>query len=451
MSQRKLIVSLTIAILLAITAGVSQASLSRMEGMGLDVPLLSQFTDDYANIYTYPTSVVRQNNLVLAELGTNSFNDGEINEVSTDEQSYTVIRNFPRLGSIAFQMAQSQTDVLDGSSNLNNEQLDLIWGRGFSNLDFAVRLDVTNSSLEFDDTVTGNPTTGFEYHGASFFDLNQSIFGPTSPYPFGGAFAPDLIVDNPSDVELNTYGITPSIALHFGDDDRFEAAATYRRFTLDRSTTPATETFEDGGNASYSIFARAILHRGGTHTWYPAAWYVNNDLSWEVGGVLANPVAADETYKHYGVGISDNMRVNDNNLLLWGVMIAQNKHEYERTDQNVGGVATDFASAEDKTTVLPLVFAALETEATSWLKIRIGASRGHLVDRVETTDFGTPAENTVTKARTSDFNLGIGTGIRWNNLDIDMTLNQQFPLSGGYILSGNEETPFNRVSATYHF
>jgi hypothetical protein len=45
MSQRKLIVSLTIAILLAVTAGVSQASLSRMEGMGLDVPLLSQFPD----------------------------------------------------------------------------------------------------------------------------------------------------------------------------------------------------------------------------------------------------------------------------------------------------------------------------------------------------------------------------------------------------------------------
>ena len=47
--------------------------------------------------------------------------------------------------------------------------------------------------------------------------------------------------------------------------------------------------------------------------------------------------------------------------------------------------------------------------------------------------------------------LSIGTGIRWNNLDIDMTLNDQFPLSGGYILSGNQAAPFNRVSATYHF
>ncbi|HEU4765628.1 MAG TPA: hypothetical protein VFT93_08275, partial [Candidatus Eisenbacteria bacterium] len=136
MSQRKLIVSLTIAILLAVSAGVSQASLSRMEGMGLDVPLLSQFTDDYANIYTYPTSVVRQNNLVLAELGNNP-NDGDVNPVDVTDQSYTVVRNFPRLGAIAFQMAQSQTDVLDASSSLNNQQLDMIWGRAFSNLDFA--------------------------------------------------------------------------------------------------------------------------------------------------------------------------------------------------------------------------------------------------------------------------------------------------------------------------
>src|SRR5512142_82932 len=93
MSQRKLIVSLTIALLLALTAGVSQASLSRMEGMALDVPLLSQYTDDYANIYTYPTSVVRQNNLVLAEVGQNP-NSGDVNPVDVTDQSFTVIRNF---------------------------------------------------------------------------------------------------------------------------------------------------------------------------------------------------------------------------------------------------------------------------------------------------------------------------------------------------------------------
>jgi len=435
MSQRKLIVSLTIAILLAVTAGVSQASLSRMEGMGLDVPLLSQFTDDYANIYTYPTSVVRQNNLVLAELGNNPA--GTTNEVPVFDQSYTVIRNFPRLGAIAFQMAQSQNDVLNASSNLNNEQLDIIWGRAFSQFDFAVRLDITNSSYEYSD----NTPATFEARGVDFsFD----------PYPFGLAFFEDAIVG--TGVEINTYGITPSIALHFGEDDRFEAAATYRRFTLERTEGPAVgEHWEDGGNASYAVFARGILHRGGTHTWYPAFWYVNDDLSWEVSGVTATPRSADETYRTYGVGISDNMRVNDNNLLLWGVTVGQAKHKYERTDTNDGVASGATRDLEEKVTMAPLVFAALETEATSWLKVRIGASRAHQMERNEFTDFGAPSFSSTEKIRTSEFRFGIGTGIRWNNLDIDMTLNQQFPLSGGWILSGNEETPFNRVSATYHF
>jgi len=70
MFQRKLMAVLSLAAVVALT-GESQASLSRVEGMGLSVPTLSQFTDDYVNIYYYPASVVRQNNLVLAELGNN--------------------------------------------------------------------------------------------------------------------------------------------------------------------------------------------------------------------------------------------------------------------------------------------------------------------------------------------------------------------------------------------
>jgi hypothetical protein len=435
MSQRKLIAFLSVVALLAFTAGTSQASVSRVEGMGLDVPLLSQFTDDYANIYWYPTSVVRQNNLVLAEVGNNPA--GDTNPVDVEDQSYTVVRNFPRLGAIAFQMAQSQNDVLTASDNLNNEQLDIIWGRAFSSFDFAIRLDITNSSYEYAD----NTPATFEARG---FDATFD------PYPFGAVFFSDAIVG--TGVEINTMGITPAVALHFGADDRFEAAFTYRRYSLDRTSGPVGgETWEDDGNASYGILARAILHRGGTHTWYPAAWYFNDDLSWEVTGVTPTPRSADETYKRYGIGISDNMRVNDNNLLLWGVTAFVTKHDYERNDDNDAVASLAIRDLESKTTMLPLVFAAIETEATSWLKIRLGASRGHAMTRNETVDFQAAPLTITEKFRLADFNFSLGTGIRWNNLDIDMVLNEEFPLSGGYILSGNEETPFNRVSATYHF
>ena len=435
MFQRKLIVVLSAVALLAITAGVSQASWSRVEGMGLSVPAMSQFTDDYANMFAYPTSVVRQNNIVWAELGNNP--GGGVNSVDTDDQTFTLVRNFPRLGAIAFQMKQSALNSTVASDNLNNEQLDIIWGKAFSSFDFAVRLDITNSSLEY----TDNTPAGYEAHGIDFsFD----------PYPFGGAFFEDAITG--TGVEINTYGITPAIAIHMDNDDRFEAAATYRRYTLDRSESPTPgETWEDGGNASYAVNARAILHRGGTHTWYPAAWYVNDDLSWEVTGVTPTARSADESYKQFGIGISDNMRVNSDNLLLWGVMFAQDKHSYERTDNNDAVASGATKTFEEKHTMMPLVFAAIETQATSWLTVRIGASRGMLSSRDEFTDFGAPPFSSTFKTRESEFNFSLGTGIKWNNLDVDMTLNEEFPLSGGYILSGNEATPFTRVSATYHF
>jgi hypothetical protein len=439
MFQRKLIAVLVVA-LVALTAGVSQASLSRVEGMGLAVPLLSQFTDDYVNIYYYPTSVVRQNNLVLAELGNNP--TGDVDPVAFDDQSLTLVKNFPRFGSIAYQMKQSALNN-QFSSNLNNEQIDLIWGMGLSKVDVAVRLDVTNSSIEADNS-TG--PTHSENHGDGF------TLG--DPYPFGAAFVANIEVL--SGVELNTFGITPAIALHMSNDNRIEGAVTFRKYSLDRNTSTggvAGEQWEDQGNMSYAIAARAILHQGDRATWYPAIWYSNDDLSYEVRNnpATVGPRSADESYKNMGVGISHNMRVNDNNLLIFGATVSQAKHEYERTDNNDGVANGDLRHEEDKLTLAPTFFASLETDLTRWLKGRLGATKSMVNSNIKTTDFNTVAVNTELKEKTSDFSFSLGTGIKFNNFDIDMTLNEAFPLSGGWIMSGDPATPFTRVSGTYHF
>ena len=447
MSQRKLMAVLSLAAVVAFTAGESQASKSRVEGMSLAVPTLSQFTDDYVNIYYYPASVVRQNNLVLAELGLNSggtADDGSVfatGGVLTAEQSFTVIRNFPTIGAIAFQMKQTALNNFTASGSLNNEQLDAIWGKGFSQFDFAVRLDITNS--RFEETDTAAP--------AAFNRVSGNGFSPFDPYPFGAGFAPDAIVGG---VEINTFGVTPGITVHLSGDDRVEGAVTYRKYSMDRTASVGGvqgERWQDDGSASYAVLGRAFMNQGDRHVWVPAVWYVNDDLSWRVENVPAagDVRSASEKYRNYGVGLSDNMRVNDNNLLLWGVTVAQSKHTFERGDAAV--VAGDQSAFEEKSTVMPLVFAALETDATRWLKVRIGANRAMVNDESKDTTFGTPSTVVSDKTRTSAFNFSLGTGIRWNNLDVDMTLNEKFPLSGGYILSGDRSTPFTRASATYHF
>jgi hypothetical protein len=451
MFQRKLMAVLSLAAVVALTAGESQASLSRVEGMSLAVPTLSQFTDDYVNIYYYPASVVRQNNLVLAELGNNPSGLSDLGTFATSsvtfgQQAFTVIRNFPRFGAVAFQMKQSALNNSQ-SGNLNNEQLDAIWGKGFSKADFAVRLDITNSSFEQTDNTAPGTFNRAKGDGADPFD----------PYPFGGLVQSDLIVAGAlgtGPIELNTFGITPAVTIHMSNDNRLEGAATYRKYSLDRTATAGgtqLEKFEDDGSASYAVQARAFINQGDRHVWVPAAWYVNDDLSWKATNVPAAGAvrSADEKYRQYGVGISDNMRVNDNNLLLWGVAIGQSKHSFDRTDGAT--VAGEESSFEQKTSALPVVFASLETDATKWLKVRMGANRTLVSDRTTETTFGAPSTTVTTKERTSSFNFNAGTGIRWNNLDIDMTLNEKFPLSGGYILSGDRSTPFTRVSATYHY
>ncbi len=448
MSQRKLMAVLGLAAVVALTAGESQASLSRVEGMSLSVPTLSQFTDDYINIYYYPASVVRQNNLVLAELGNNPTGGSDVfGPVVFNQQSFTVVRNFPRFGAIAFSMKQASLDNWAAAANLNNEQLDAIWGKGFDKFDFAVRLDITNSSAE--QTISGGAT--------AFNSVRGNGFSPLDPYPFGALVQADLITigfGGSGPIEINTFGVTPGITVHMSNDNRIEGAATYRKYSLERSATlggVAGEKWEDDGSASYAVLGRAFVNRGDKHVWVPAAWYVNDDLSWTVTNFngTATTRSADEKYKQYGVGISDNMRVNDNNLLLWGVTVSQTKHNFLRSDANT--VAGEQSKFEDKVTSLPLVFAAIETDATRWLKVRIGASRELLSERTETTVFGTPPTVTTQKIRESSFDFSLGTGIRWNNLDVDMVLNEKFPLSGGYILSGDRSTPFTRASATYHF
>lgn len=438
MVQRKLIAVLGAVALLACTAGVSEASLSRVEGMGLgSVPFLSQFTDDYVNIFPYPTSVVRQNNLVLAEVGHNS--DGDTNEVDAEsDQSFTLIKNFSNFGAVAFQMEQSDLNS-SFPGNLNNQTIDVIWGRGFDRMDLAIRLDMTNSYYEFEDTADNS----LDLRGLGFIG---------SPYPFGLAFFEDAIVG--TGVELNTWGVTPAIAFHMANDNRIEAALTLRNYNLERSGTVGgvdLENWEDEGNLSYSVLIRGIMNQGDRATWFPAAWYVNDDLSYTVsnlaGGIEDREI--DESYRNFGVGISHNMRVNDNNLLLFGAAFGEAKHEFERNDNNDGVLDSQTQTLEEKVTFLPIFFAGLETDATSWLKIRLGATNALTKTRFEFAEFD--GDGFTEKIGFSDFDFNIGAGLRWNNLDIDFTVNEAFPLSGGWALSGDEETPFTRASATYHY
>jgi hypothetical protein len=460
MFQRKLIAVLGVAVLLAFTAGTSFASVARVQSMDLDSPYASQFTDDYVNIYMFPTSVVRQNNLVLAELGET---DGSVDPVSYGDRSMTLVKMFPKFGAIAFDMRQSlRTNDSELAGSSNSQLLDIIWGKAFTKMDLAARFQLGNSSLEYSDNTTGGTGINYEDHGAGFLGVGFNIAGwPNAfdPYPFDPAIPGAATAGG---VELNYWGVTPAIAFHFQNEGRLEGAVTFGEYSIDRkitgpaATPPAgNETWQDAGNLSYSINVRGVFPHGDKDTWYPAAWYVNNDLGYDVtnyGGVAGQDRNVDETYKNWGIGVSNNMKVNDNNLLLFGIAVSTWEHEYTRTDNNAGGAAGDVKTYDEKDKFLPAFFASLETQATSWLTLRMGANQNWDTFEVDQTDFATPTSGSNSATlKASSFDMRFGAGIKWNNLDIDMTMNNVFPFTGGWILSGDPASPFTHVSATYHF
>lgn len=454
MFQRKLIAVLGVAVLLVLVSGTSFASVARVQSMGLGTPLQSQFTDDYVNINTFPTSVVRQNNLVLAELGENS--DGDVNPAAFSDRSMTIIKNFPKFGAISFDMRQSdQASVSYLAATLppgvasvtpsNNQLLNIIWGKAFKKLDLAARFDLSSSSFTHSDNAGAG--ANFEQHGWN------TLYTFSAPFPFVDVAPGDIAA---AGVEMNTWGITPAIALHTSNDGRIEGAVTFREYKLNRKdNTTGGESWQDAGNLSYSINVRGVLNHGDKETWYPAGWYINNDLGYTIsnlgGGGSGVSRSVDETYKSWGIGVANNMKVNDNNLLLFGIALGQGEHKYTRNDNNAGGGAGAIKTLDQKDKILPGFFASLETQATGWLTLRMGANSNWNTFESNTSNFAVATVNSSDTIKDSGFDFFLGTGIKWNNLDIDMTLNNQFPITGGWILSGNESSPFTHVSATYHY
>ena len=84
----------------------------------------------------------------------------------------------------------------------------------------------------------------------------------------------------------------------------------------------------------------------------------------------------------------------------------------------------------------------------SWFHVRFGASKS-FSSKLEVTD--TVADATV-EATDSPFGYTVGAGFRiGGRLDLDAVINQDFAFTGGWVASGNEETPFSRLSATYRW
>ena len=146
------------------------------------------------------------------------------------------------------------------------------------------------------------------------------------------------------------------------------------------------------------------------------------------------------------LGLSFNWDVNTNNMLIFAT-------EVEWITFKPSKVASGDQS-EIKLTHLPKFYVALETDVTSWLTTRIGASK--TMEKFEDTDAtGDKFTATAPSSPGGDFDWSLGLGFHVGEWDLDALLSHEAPFRVGYWITGfgvNDPDPFvGRVSGTYRF
>jgi hypothetical protein len=155
----------------------------------------------------------------------------------------------------------------------------------------------------------------------------------------------------------------------------------------------------------------------------------------------ANDFEAENSVSGWNIGLAQSWVLRESDLLTLGLQVGAEKVEYG--DARPAG---DPFTAEYST--LPQIFGSVEVHPMSWFHVRLGASKAF------TSEFEFTNDTTGETIEVSDSPLGysLGAGFRiGGRLDLDAVINQDYAFTGGWLASGNEETPFSRLSATYRW
>lgn len=409
---------LVLASLMLALPVVASAQITRVESMALQ----GDYIKDYSAIYTYPAQVPNVGNLVYAELGVpTGFGLGGS---AFDRGMGAVLGNLwdGRFGTWAIHMREftpslGQGDFLFSSSapsyagfsdpNVNaNQSFDIMWGQKFGTTSFGLDLN------------------------RSFYRHETDIAGVTTNLEF------DETVGNGDNLARNIFGIGAGVAFEMSPTTNVEGSVLFqnRSFTND---DPPVDTEEDSPT-TYVVSARAMWQ------WQPNVmvtpvfkWY-SYDLS-----IKDNAASTTETntLKGWQIGAAGNWTLGSNDLFVLGMTFAQNKVEQETQLLSSPLATTDEATE----TLMPQIFAALETHVNSYLTLRFGANKG--VTR--TVKFENATDND--KVTDAPFSMVLGTGLKVGTLQLDAVLNNTFPHTLGYLTSGVSNVIFTKVSATYAF
>lgn len=405
------------ALVLALPAVVS-AQTSRVEGMAIQ----GDFIKDWSNIFTYGSQVANVGNLVYGELGNVDFPP-----VTSDRSVGVVVGNLweGRLGTWAIHMRE-QTPNLGGNGASNEsgpgtgswgsdpntnttESVDVMWAKKFGTTSFGLRVN------------------------RSYGRVLQEAGGVTSK------LEADFNMPDPNRAR-NIMGIGAGVGFEMSPTSNAEFSLLYqtRSWLLD---IPGLRGEESGGSA-YLMSARAMWQWQPNIMVVPVFKYYNFDLG-EKFTAGSTVTTFDNSRKGWQVGAAGNWTLGSNDLFVLGVNIAQNKLKQQEDLFGLG-----FGDTLELTeSFTPQLFAALETHVNSWLTLRFGANKGAM-EKLKIQGTG----GNLLEFTNSSFNMNLGAGLKFGNLQLDAILDESFPHNLPYFISGSSTNDmFAKVTATYPF
>ncbi|MFH0778340.1 MAG: hypothetical protein V2A71_06875 [Candidatus Eisenbacteria bacterium] len=432
---------LLFSVLLLMTPALAMGSGARLDGLGV----IPDFIEDPANIFTYPVSITRYPAVITGEIGDIRYGDlggrgfGMTMGLGEDN-AYGILgvtlKECTSFGPFTF-------------SGGDNTQFDLTWGMNFGQAAFGVRFDRSSSEL------------------SEVVDEFSLTLSPLVLW---------YLMETPSINSWNTMGLAFSGGFQVKENDMVEATFEYRTVdamveVIDTSSDPDyTWKLEDKGNPSFSFNGRGSFAIAENMTLVPMLGYSKYDASWEVTGSDPDEEeAADFTISGLRAGIG--CRVDFGSFFMFGLGYSQWKAEYDYTTEDPTPDPDIVETYTLTSTSMPFLFGCMEAPVRDWLTLRFGARKNLVNEKFEVENiagdklevetknglipedffWGTMDEGRPVRAFDEPFMFSMGLGFKFGGFEIDATLNEDYPFTGMYWLSGEDEIPFGKISVTYHY
>jgi hypothetical protein len=454
MSSRMVKWLILASILLIAFPVVAGASTSRIAGMGTQ----GDYIKDYTNIFGYPSCIPQVGNLVYGEFGQVTDYDENYSEFfqTEDRAVGAVLGNLfdgkfgtfgfhlreysPALG-FGFQPYIGYDAYLDeyifgtgfetfypyldenvpGSTGYTpywngygTEALDLMWGKKFNALSLGLRLNRSAYKYTLTDGTAESTQEGHE------------------PY------------------DRNILGFGLGIGYEHSATLQSELGVLYQSRTF-KWTNTTNDVWESDGGGAYLVSARAMWQCQPNLLVVPVAriYSFNQDEKQTPDGGTATTDEMKQSGWQFGV--AGNWTLNQNDLFVAGVTFASNVWDHQGDP--------DLTTDDNKWTesLMPTMFASLESKVNSWLTLRFGGRKGMFYSTKHEYVNSETEDAIEEKESWSPFQFFTGAGVKLGTLQFDATVAQDFFHNPATYVTGSPNgenyysSLFPKVTATYTF